>query len=180
MLEWAEVRPLIARIVGPHLTNLGFHNPGRAMWRFRPVFVDVVGFECRRLGLFQLEFGCGLRRFLPNNPAPWECPFRTQPAHSFGWGGAGWSFCDSEAAQVRVLQELAPRVVAAAQVWFGQFVTVAGAIAALEQNEFSGPRNVALCAPGSVAFRQVMAELRTVASSPEPEASADGGRDPGA
>ncbi|WP_437275474.1 hypothetical protein WME90_30055 [Sorangium sp. So ce375] len=163
-LSWAEVKRLISRIVGPRLADLGFNNPGRAMWRFRPYFVDVVWFRCHRAGIFHVEFGCGLRRAVRNNPAPRDCQFRTQPGHSFGWEETFWSFRPSESEQVEVLRLLAPRVAAAAARWFSHFDTIDSAISALENNQWSGPRNVADCAPGSPAYREVMSELRDAAA----------------
>ncbi|WP_159397911.1 hypothetical protein [Sorangium cellulosum] len=164
MVSWAEVKRLISRIVGPRLAELGFNNPGRAMWRFRPYFVDVVWFRCPRAGIFQVEFGCGLRRAVPNNPAPWDCQFRTQPGHSFNWEDTFWSFRRSESEQVEVLRLLAARVAAAAERWFSHFNTIDSAISALENNQRSGPQNVALCAPGSPAYDEAMSELRAAAA----------------
>ena len=146
MLHWAEVKRLIARLMGPYLAAIGFQNPGRASRRFRPTFVDVIWFECRRQGCFQLEFACGVRDFLPNNPAPWDCPFRTMPAYSFGWDEVDWHFRAAAAEQAAMLEDLAPRVVEAASLWFGYFTTVESAVHALNGNEWSGPRHVcALC-----------------------------------
>ncbi|MFO0966954.1 MAG: hypothetical protein U0793_15380 [Gemmataceae bacterium] len=104
-MAWADTKRLIAQIVGPRLAALGFVNPGRAMWRFRPAFVDVVWFECRRSWRFQLEFACGLRGWLPNNPAPWDCPFRVSPAHTFGWPDGWWAFQGRRCQACRLLPE---------------------------------------------------------------------------
>lgn len=164
MLSWPEVKRLISQIVGPRLADLGFNNPGRAMWRVRPYFVDVVWFHCPRAGIFQVEFGCGLRNAVRNNPAPRHCQFRTQPARSFNWEDSPWSFRLSESEQVEVLRLLAPRVVAAAKRWFAHFDTIDSAIRALESNPRSGPRNVAFCAPGSPAYNEAMSVLRDAAA----------------
>ncbi|WP_437592306.1 hypothetical protein [Sorangium sp. So ce1000] len=166
------MKGLITRIVGPRLADLGFNNPGRAMWRFRPHFVDVVWFRCPRAGVFQVEFGCGLRRAVRNNPAPWHCQFSTRPRQSFNWEDTPWSFRRSESEQVEVLRLLAPRVAAAAKRWFSHFDTIDSAISALESNQWSGPRNVALCAPGSPVYNEVMSELRAAAAGVAQQPSA--------
>jgi hypothetical protein len=132
------------------------------MWRFRPTFVDVVWFECRRPNCFRLEFACGIRTFLPNNPAPWNCPFRIEPLSSLGWDVVDWHFCESEMEQVAVLENLTPRVVTAAAAWFAHFTTIQSAICALESN--AGPQRVAPCSHGSPAYEEAMAQLRAVAS----------------
>lgn len=159
MLRWNDVRRQITRVVGPRLSELGFQNPGRAMWRYRPSFVDVVAFESRRQGCFQLAFGCGLRRFVRNHPTPWHCQFSTNPAYAFRWGDVRWDFCNSEADQSEFLKELTPRIVHAAEIWFEHFATVDSAINSLLENQWSGPQNVADCAPGSAMYDRLMAEL---------------------
>lgn len=159
MLRWNDVRRQLTRVVGPRLSALGFQNPGRAMWRYRPSFVDVIWFDARRNGCFQLEFGCGIRQFVQNHPAPWNCQFRTQPAYSFSWGNVAWPFQNSDVEQAGFLEAMAPGIVQAAETWFAHFITVDSAITALVANQWSGPQNVADCALGSAMYEQLMAEL---------------------
>jgi hypothetical protein len=69
VLRWRDVRPLIGETVGKQLLPLGFVSPGRAMWRYREHFVDVVAFRCEKYAQgFVFELGCTLRSDAPPHP----------------------------------------------------------------------------------------------------------------
>src|SRR5690349_6266562 len=109
MLRWADVRRLVAPDIGVPFLRLGFKNPGRMMWRVRPPFVDVVSFRSDKYGQsLAIELGCGLRRFIQNNPAPWECQFRVHPVRQLGWDRDVLDFHDSVPAQHAAFVELTP------------------------------------------------------------------------
>jgi hypothetical protein len=157
-VTWKDSKRLIARIIGPRLAQLGFVNPGRRMWRYRPAFVDVVFFECRRAGSFTVWFGCGLRDRVPINPEPCECAFEVSPANVFPWPPE-WLRIRPPALAEAVFEEMAPRVVEAAEQWFGQLSTPQAAIRALLANERHTPRHVFYGNPGSPSWQRVMADL---------------------
>lgn len=161
MLRWHEVRRLIPKVVGPSLGDLGFQNPGRTMWRFRPLFIDVIHFECGKWNTrFWIEFGCAVRIGARLNPRPWHCEFRASPEQQFEWELDWFAFQEAEAMQIQCLANLSPRVSDAAALWFKAFECIDSAIFAQQTR----PWQVGAGNPGSPWFNHVMERLKLAKS----------------
>lgn len=143
MLKWNEVRKLIVVYLAPSIVHLGFSNPGRTMRRFRSHFVDIVDFRCGKWNdQFVITFGCGLKKYVKNNPKPWECIFYIQPFNP--WSYPYLFFQDTSEDQINALQTFLPIFAFEVERWFGLFPNVKTAIEAASNNKPSGPDHVAM------------------------------------
>ncbi len=155
------MRPLIAPTVGVQLVALGFKNPGRAMWRYREHFVDVVAFRCEKYARgFVYEFGCTLRAGARMNPAPWECELRG-PSPSFA-ERSYFPFQSDAASQRAQLERLAPIVAGEAAGWFAPFQTLQTAIEYVEHDA-----GITKGRPGSPVHVEVLHRLRAALEASE-------------
>lgn len=161
MLSWEEVRRLIVQYAAPAVQPLGFATQGRTMRRWRPDFVDVIDFRCGKWNdRAVVSFGCGLRRFVKQNPKPSDCTFQLQS--QFSWPEDLLMFKDSEEEQIAALNEFAPLFAAEAERWFGLLPDIATARDVVDQNVWPGQLSVALFKVPSPAYREAVRKLEAV------------------
>jgi hypothetical protein len=162
MLSWAEVKEAIRECLGPTLVELGFTNPGKTMWRYRPVFIDVVDFyHVGHAGRFIVEFGCHPRRGAAMNLKPPECFFRTFLPDASGTRlpEEVYELAVSREEQHERLERIKPVLVAGVQRWFAKFESLESAAEAMKHNDLRGPNMVMLARPGSPAYAEVEGRL---------------------
>lgn len=166
MLRWDEVRRLIVVHAAPAVQPLGFLALGRTMRRLRKDFVDVIDFRCGKWGdRAQVSFGCGLRKFVKENPKPWDCTFYVQP-HEV-WPSALLEFKRSPEEQVAALEAFAPLFAAEAERWFALLPDLRTARIAADRNTWSGPSSVAGFNVPSPAHEDAVKKLESALADEE-------------
>ncbi len=164
MLKWDEVRKLLVQHLAPSVIDLGFNNPGRTMRRFRGEFVDIIDFRCYKYnGRAVISLGCGLRKFMKNNPKPVNCIFHVQPFDSLN---ENWlNFHNSADEQIQSFEEFAPFFTKEVELWFDLFPDIQTAIKAASNNTFSGPDHVAMFNVPSPAYDRAIEQLNSLSNN---------------
>ena len=163
MLSWNEIKPILRQTLASEFVQLGFDVPARAMWRYRPLLVDVVWFEAG-VDVVAIEFACTPRVAGVSKPKPAECRFRVDPILDLKIDGNLLMFAGDRSAQEVAFARVAPHLVDGARRWVGKFESISSTLAALETNALRGEDHVTHAQPGSRAYIETIAELERLMS----------------
>jgi len=161
MLTWNEVRILLAQHVAPSVSELGFGQPGKTMRRYRNDFVDIIDFRCGKWNdRFIISFGCGVRKYIKNNPKPWDCAFYIQPSNA--WPNRLLKFQETTGDQILAFKDLNLLLINEAEKWFDHFSSPKKALESARKNKPDRDNHVGLYKIPSPAYDELETQIKSI------------------